>query len=166
MEKKKLADFLIAYYSHSGNTQKIAEQIKELVGGTVFRIEPVEKYPRSYQEVLKVSKIEIENGIRPPLKEKVENFERFETIFVGSPNWYSTIAPPVTTFLSEHDLSGKCVIPFVTHGGGGVAHCIIDIKKLIGNATMLEGFVISGYRTARVKQEIQNWLTQIQMISE
>jgi flavodoxin len=75
MEKKKLADFLIAYYSHSGNTQKIAEQIKELVGGTVFRIEPVEKYPRSYQEVLKVSKIEIENGIRPPLKEKVENFE-------------------------------------------------------------------------------------------
>jgi hypothetical protein len=58
------------------------------------------------------------------------------------------------------------VIPFVTHGGGGVAHCIIDIKKLIGNATMLEGFVISGYRTGRVKQEIQNWLTQIQMISE
>lgn len=166
MEKKKLADLLIAYYSHSGNTQKIAEQIRELVGGTVFRIEPVEKYPRSYQEVLKVSKVEIENGIRPPLKEKVENIERFDTIFVGSPNWYSTIAPPVATFLSEHDLSGKSVIPFVTHGGGGVAHCITDIKKLIGNTTMLEGFVISGYRTGRVKQEIRNWLTQIQLIIE
>ncbi|MFW9835714.1 MAG: flavodoxin [Candidatus Thorarchaeota archaeon] len=161
-----MSDILIAYYSHSGNTKEIAEQINELVGGTIFRIEPVDEYPRSYQEVLKVSKVEIDNGIKPSLKKKVENFERFGMIFVGSPNWYSTIAPPVATFLSDYDLSGKKVIPFVTHGGGGVAHCIIDIKKLIGNATMLEGFVISGYRTGRAKQELQTWLTQIQMISE
>ncbi len=154
-----MAEILIAYYSHSGNTQKVAEQIKELVGGTIFRIEPVEKYPRKYQEVLKVSKVEIESGFRPPLKENLENLEKFDTIFVGSPNWYSTIAPPVATFLSEHDLSGKRVIPFVTHGGGGVAHCITDIKRLIGNATMLEGFVISGYRTGRASQILQNWLT-------
>ena len=161
-----MADILIAYYSHSGNTQEVAEQIKELVGGTIFRIEPIEKYPRKYHEVLKVSKVEIESGFRPPLKGKIENLERFDTIFVGSPNWYSTIAPPVATFLSEHDLSGKRVIPFVTHGGGGVGYCITDIKKLIGNATMLEGFVISGYRSGRIKQEIQDWLLQIQILSE
>ena len=155
---------LIAYYSHSGNTEEIANKIRELVGGDIFRIVPVEKYPRSYQEVLKVSKVEIANGVKPALEGVVDDMEQYDTIFIGSPNWYSTIAPPVATFVSEYDFSGKTVIPFVTHGGGGVAHCITDIKKLIANTSMLEGFVISGSRTGRAKQELEDWLTRIQMV--
>jgi len=160
-----LSNILIAYYTHSGNTQEIAEQIRELVGGTLFRIEPVEKYPRNYQEVLKVSKVEIDNGTKPPLTKTVDNINQYDSIFVGSPNWYSTIAPPVTTFLSQYDLSGKIVIPFVTHAGGGVARCITDIKKLVPNSTVLEGFVISGSRTATASHKLQEWLRDIQVIS-
>ncbi|MFW9842973.1 MAG: flavodoxin [Candidatus Thorarchaeota archaeon] len=160
-----MSEILIAYYSHSGNTQEIAEQIEKLVGGTIFRIEPVEKYPRNYHEVLKVSKVEIENDIRPPLAEQIEEISQYNSIFIGSPNWYSTIAPPVTTFLSENDLSGKTVIPFVTHGGGGVAHCITDIERLVPDSTVLEGFVISGSRTGNAKSKLQEWLEKIQIPS-
>ena len=160
-----MTDILIAYYSWSGDTQELAEQIKELVGGTMFRIEPVEKYSRNYQEVLKVSKVEIKNDVKPPLSESIEDIDQYDPIFIGSPNWYSTIAPPVATFISEHDLSEKTVVPFVTHGGGGVAHCIIDIKKLVPDSTVLEGFVISGSRAAGANQQLQAWLRDIQVIS-
>ena len=160
-----MSGILIAYYSWSGDTQKIAEHIVELVGGTLFRIEPVEKYSRNYQEVLKVSKVEIKNGFKPPLTKAVDNINQFDSIFIGSPNWYSTIAPPVATFLSQYDLSGKTVVPFVTHGGGGVAHCITDIKKMCPNSDTLEGFVIYGSRAGNASQKISEWLKDIQMMS-
>jgi flavodoxin len=164
MKEQDASKILIAYYSHSGNTQEIAIQIREIVGGEIFRIEPVKKYPGNYQEVLKVSKVDIDNHIRPALTEKVQDMEHYDTIFVGSPNWYSTIAPPVATFLSEYDLSGKNVVPFITHAGGGVAHCITDIKKMIPDVTVLEGFVISGGRTRTASQKIQEWLREIQIL--
>jgi flavodoxin len=75
---------LIAYFSHSGNTQEIANQINEFVGGDVFRIEPVEDYPSDYQEVLRVSKVEIANHIKPDLKEEVKNVEQYDILFIGS----------------------------------------------------------------------------------
>jgi len=157
---------LIAYYSHSGNTEEIANKIRELVGGDIFRIMPVERYPRSYREVLKVSKVEIENGFKPALDNKVDDMEQYDTVFIGSPNWYGTIAPPVATFLSEYNLSGKKLIPFITHGGGGVSNCITDIRKMSPDAKAPEGFVISGGRTSTTNQKLQGWLREIQMINE
>ncbi|MFX1284307.1 MAG: flavodoxin [Promethearchaeota archaeon] len=135
---------LIAYYSHSGNTHKIAQRIKEIVGGELFRIEPVKSYPESYQEVLKVAKKEIGQNYKPPLKNKVKNIDKFDIIYIGSPNWYSTIAPPVTSFLSAHNFSGKKIIPFISHGGGGKGLCIPNLKKMVPNAIILEGIVVYG----------------------
>jgi flavodoxin len=161
-----MSGILIVYYSWSGDAQEIAEQIRELIGGTIFRIEPVEKYSRNYQEVLKVSKVEIENGVKPPLTKSVDDIAQYDSIFVGSPNWYGTIAPPLVTFLSEYDLSRKTVIPFITHGGGGVSRCITDIKKLVPDSTVLEGFVISGSRTGNAKSQLQGWLKDIQVTTK
>jgi flavodoxin len=133
---------LIAYYTRSGNTEKLANQIKNFVGGDLFRIEVVNEYPPSYQEVLKVSKLEIDNQFKPPIKNLVENMDEYDIVFVGTPNWYSTIAPPVATFLSMHDLSEKTIIPFATHGGGGEARCLTDISKMSSQATVLEGIAL------------------------
>lgn len=145
---------LIAYFTRTGNTQKIATKIKEIVGGEIFRIEPVEKYPTSYQETLRVSKKEIKKNYKPPLKKKVEDLEKFDTIFIGSPNWYSTIAPPVTTFLSEHNFSGKKIIPFISHGGGGKASCFTDLKIMIPEATVLDGIAIYGAHIESISEDI------------
>jgi flavodoxin len=154
---------LIAYYSFSGHTENVANQIKELVGGDFFKIELVNKYPASYREVLKISKQEIDNNQKPSIKELVKNMEQYDIVFVGTPNWYSTMAPPVATFLSKHNLSEKKIIPFVTHGGGGEARCIVDIKKMCSQATVLEGIAISGSKAETASKEIKVWLKELQI---
>ncbi len=156
---------LIAYYTRSGNTEEFANQIKNFVGGDLFRIEVVNEYPASYQEVLKVSKVEIDNQYKPPIKSLVENIDQYDIVFVGTPNWYSTMAPPVATFLSIHDLSEKTIIPFATHGGGGEARCLTDIKQMSSQATVLEGLAIYGSQAETTNNIIITWLKKLQLFS-
>jgi flavodoxin len=162
----QLHRILIAYYTRTGNTEIFANVIKEFIGGDLFRIEPVNKYPESYQETLKVSKVEIENHQKPQIKKQVEKIERYNIIFVGTPNWYSTMAPPVATFLSQHNLSQKKVIPFATHGGGGEARCLIDIGKMSTKAEILDGLAIYGSLASSSKETILNWLKDLQIFDD
>jgi len=165
-EEKLQPKILIAYYTRSGNTEKVANQIKKLIGGVLFRIEVVNEYPASYQEVLKISKVEIDNHYKPPIKRFVENIAQYDIVFVGTPNWYSTMAPPVTTFLSMHDLSDKKIIPFATHGGGGEARCLTDIRQMSSQATVLEGIAIYGSQAETADNKILMWLKKLQIFSK
>lgn len=162
--QEKQNKILVAYFSYTGNTQNIANQIKDIVGGDVFRIEPVKDYSDDVQEVLEVSRKEIANNFKPELKEKINNIDQYDIIFVGSPNWYNTIAPPVASFLSEYDLTGKKVVPFVTHGGGGKADCFDDMQKIISGATFLKGIAIYEDNVDSSSQELFDWLKEIQLL--
>ena len=156
---------LIVYYTRTGNTEIFAQQIKNLVGGDLFRIEEVEKYPPSYRDVLKVSKVEINNQIKPPIEKFVENIEQYDIIFVGTPNWYGTMAPPVATFISSHNLSEKIIIPFATHGGGGEQHCLIDISKMCSNANVLDGLAFYGSEAETSKSRLSTWLSKLKLLN-
>jgi len=158
LEKKKI---LIVYYSHSGNTQEIAKQIQELTQGDIFEIVPVEAYPKDQQQCIDKAREEISANLKPALKEKPENIAEYDVIFVGSPNWYSTISLPVMSFLSENDLSGKTVVPFVTHGSGGKANCFTDMEKLCPKSTILEGLALPGLNAKEAKNDVENWLRKI-----
>ncbi|MEM2930811.1 MAG: flavodoxin [Thermoproteota archaeon] len=103
---------LIVYYSWSGNTRRIARIIHKLVSGDIVELEPVNPYPQSYNATVEQAKREIQSGYKPPLKTKIDNIEHYEIIFIGSPNWWGSLAPPVASFLSQYDLSGKTIIPF------------------------------------------------------
>lgn len=151
-------NILIAYYSRSGNTRRIAEIISGEVGGTVFEIQPENPYPPDYDSVVNQAKKEIQSGYRPALKFEIEDIEVYNTIFIGSPNWWSTIAPPVAAFLSEYDLSGKTVVPFCTHGGGGQANVLKDIAGLCGGSTVLTGFCACGDGGSGAKSDVSAWL--------
>ncbi|MCL2484523.1 MAG: flavodoxin [Endomicrobia bacterium] len=152
---------LIAYYSHSGNTAKIAKQIQKYTGGDLFEIKTIDAYPAKYNDLTSQAKKEISEGFKPTLASKVINFEKYDIIFVGSPNWWSTIAPPVASFLSEYDFSGKTIIPFCTHGGGGIARCFDDMKKLQPNANFLEGKGFYGSDAS--ENEISKWLKNLNL---
>jgi len=125
-----MKNILIVYYSWSGNTRKVAEKIHEITGGTIFEISPLADYPGEYNKVVNQAKAEIKEGFRPLLKSSPDNIDAYDRIFTGSPNWWSTIAPPVATFLSGYDFSGKIILPFCTHGGGGQGKIVNDIAKL------------------------------------
>lgn len=146
---------LVAYYSHSGTTKEVAEQIFKAVEGDMFEIREADPYPRDYNAVLDKAKQDITNGFKPALKDKVPEISGYDLIIVGSPNWWSTIAPPVATFLTYADYSGKTIVPFITHGGGGLGHTIEDIRKLCPGANVLEGF------DANRSTQIHAWLKSL-----
>ncbi|MCP1224217.1 flavodoxin [Sebaldella sp. S0638] len=157
MDKK----ILIAYYSYSGNTGEIASFIQKHTEGTLFEIIPVIPYPLGYNETVKLTKLEIKAGIKPELKTKINNVESYDTIFIGSPNWWSTIAPPIASFLSEYDLSGKIIIPFCTHGGGGHGSIFRDIALLCPHSDILNGFEVFGKGNSTGSDKILSWLNEI-----
>jgi flavodoxin len=152
---------LIAYYSHSGNTGKIAALIQKQVGGTLLSIEPETAYPADHAKVIEQSRKEIPAGYKPPLKTKAPDLEGFDTIFVGSPNWLNTVAPPVFTFLTENNFSGKKVAPFATYGGGGLGKIAEDIAKLCPQSTVLEAIAFSGDGGSEAESAIAAWLKKI-----
>jgi len=155
---------LVVYFSHSGNTRVLAQQIRDATGGSIYEIQTVKDYPADYQTVVDQAKREINSNYKPVLKTKIRNIESFDVIFIGSPNWWSTIAPPVATFLTEYNLEGKTLVPFMTHGGGGMGHSVSDIKKLCPTSTVLEGLPINGRLVRRAEDDVTHWLREIKMI--
>jgi len=131
---------LIAYYSHSGATKRAAEELHGEIGGDLFEIREAAPYPRDYNTVVKQAKQEIAAGFRPALKDEVPDISGYDLVFVGSPNWWSTIAPPVATFLTQAGCTGQTLAPFITHGGGGLARTVSEIRSLCPDANVIEGF--------------------------
>ena len=117
--RRKRKKILVAYFTHSGNTQVIANQIHESIGGDIFEIVTVDPYPSDYNKVVKQAKQEQESGYKPTLKTKVEDIESYDVVFIGYPNWCGTIPRLVATFLSEYHFSGKNIVPFYNTRGVG-----------------------------------------------
>lgn len=160
-ETSKPMKILVAYFSHSGNTSTIAEQIQKATGADLFEIEVRDAYPSDYQGVLDRAKKEINDHVKPALKDMPENLAQYDVIFIGSPNWWSTIAPAVVTFLSTGDFAGKTLVPFVTHGGGGMARCEADAKKLCPKAIWLKGLAVNGSSVDGAASRVKKWLKEI-----
>ena len=149
---------LVAYFSHTGNTRAIAGMIQEATGADVFEIVPANPYPESYGDVLARGRQELNDNMMPKLKSEVPSLAPYDVIFVGSPNWFNTIVPPVMTFLSGSDFSGKTIVPFVTHGGGGLGKSVQDVKRLAPGATVLEGRAFRGDAVADAGEDVRAWL--------
>lgn len=159
----RVEHILIVYFSRSGNTRRIAELIHQEVGGTLHEILPEVPYPSAYDAVVEQAKVEIQAGYKPALRSTLDDIEAYDTIFIGSPNWWNTVAPPVTTFLSECDLSGKTVVPFCTHGGGGLGRIGRDIAKLCPQSTILSSFETYGSGRGNAQAKVSAWLSKIGM---
>lgn len=130
---------LVAYFSWGGKTQQVAEDIAGLTGGTLFRIETVTPYPDEYTPCTEVAKQERDKGIRPPLKNKVENISQYDVIFVGCPVWWHTAPMAVWTFLESYDFAGKTVVPFCTYEATYRDETLAKIVELTPKSKHLEG---------------------------
>lgn len=161
---KQSKKILIVYYSWSGNTRAMAQQIQKYTGGDLVEITAVKPYPSDYKQCVKQAKAEVAAGFHPAIRAAVKDLASYSIVFVGTPNWWSNIAPPVASFLSSHQLAGKKVIPFVTHGGGGVANCVYDIKKLCPRAKVTDAKDIAGDDVRSSQAEITRWLKGIKML--
>jgi flavodoxin len=155
---------LIAYFSRSGNTREIANQIHANVGGDMFEIKAVDSYPADYNATTEQAKRELETNYRPKLTATVQNMASYDVIFLGYPNWWGTMPMAVFTFLEGHNFSGKTIIPFSTHEGSRFGRSVSDLRQLCPQATLLDGFAIRGSSAKSAQNDVATWLHQIGMI--
>lgn len=147
--------YLIVYYSYSGITKRLAEDISLITDGELRELKPQKSYSFSYNTAVKEIRKEVEKGYCPPLTKGTEPVGDAEIIFIGSPNWFKTFAPPVLTFLRTVDLVGKIIIPFCTHGGGGFGKMIEDFKNECKNSIIKDGIALKGDYDF---DELKTWL--------
>lgn len=142
-----------------GNAALMAQWIQEETGGDLFSIQTEEPYSSDYNECLNRAADEKAENARPALKTHVENMDSYDTIFLGFPNWWYTIPMAVHSFIDEYDFSGKTVIPFVTHGTGGLANCINDLTAALpDSAEVMEPIGVYRDDVKDAQPEIQEWL--------
>ena len=153
-------NILIAYYSHSGNTERVARCIAEITGGDLYPLQPAEAYPATYQKVLKQARNEIRSGYLPPLKECPYDLSKYDTVFLGTPNWCGGIAPPVASFLAFPGLRGKTIAPFVTHGGGA-DQPFQSIRSRGSGLRLLPGFSVYAAGDSRLTDRLKAWISGI-----
>ena len=146
-----------------GNTQYMAYVIQDTLGADIFRIEPETPYPTDHDELVDLASEEQSNNARPAIKDTIENFDTYENIFVGYPNWWGDMPMILYSFFDEYDFSGKTIIPFNTHGGSGFSGTISTIKELEPNAEVLDGKSISRNDIQDAEQEIVDWVNSLDL---
>lgn len=161
---------LIAYYSYSGNTRAVAKQISAKIASSteteLFEIETEKTYPEDYKALLKEAKKELDANELPSLKKMPENFDSYRVIFIGSPNWFGTITPALRSFIDKAELNGKTVIPFYTHGNGGMQNMAKDTAVLLKNkgAVMLDAIAFKGNPEGAPDKDLDDWLKNLGIV--
>lgn len=135
---------LIVFLSRTNNTKAIAEIIHQNVGGKLVSLELEKPYPENYQAIVQQVANENETGYLPPLKTKIDSIQNYDVIFIGFPTWGMKLPPPMKTFLTQYNLSGKTVIPFNTNAGYGIGSSFDTVKELCPNSKVMEGFTMKG----------------------
>ena len=146
---------LVAYFSHSGSTQRVAEEISNLTGADLFRIVEVDTYPSVYKECTDRASREVAENARPSIRDQISNFDEYDTIFIGYPIWWYNAPMIIDTFLESYDFSGKTIIPFCTSGGSPIGVSIDKIRLHCPNSKVLDGL------TANDRSKIAPWIQSL-----
>lgn len=153
---------LVAYFSWGGTTQRMAEHIATLSGGDLFRIEPETPYPTEYTPTTEVAKAEKEADARPAIKTRVEDWDKYDIVFIGCPVWWWTTPMIICTFAESYDFAGKTVVPFCTYASTYRDETLARIVELTPAAQHLSG---CGLTSGRVNESnVSEWLHRINII--
>ena len=155
------SSILIAYFSWSGHTEQLAEVIHKQVGGDMFVITPKVPYTTDINKLSGQASQELRDNVRPELATHVDDFDKYDVIFVGYPNWWSNAPMPVFTFLEEYDFTGKTVVPFSVYGSSVWGNSISSIKSTLPTATILDGYCVQEHAMQNVNSDVNSWLKKI-----
>ena len=156
--KEEAPKMLVLYYSQTGNTKAVAEEIATKLGADIEEITMVDPYDPDFQATIERCMKEREQGILPTINPVKTDLANYDVIFLGFPVWFGTYAPPVITFLNGADLSGKTVVPFCTFGSGGLESSVKDLVEAEPNAKVLPGYGVRAARLEAMPNEVDNFL--------
>lgn len=150
---------LVVYFSRSGNTRVIAGLIQRATQADSFEIRCAKPYPEEYLATVAQAQTERDSGFEPAMQSGVTNIAVYDTLFLGFPIWGTTTPPVIRTFLSTHDLSGKTVVPFVTHGGYGLGDSYSILASHAPKAHLIEGFAMQADQERKTMEQVEQWLS-------
>jgi flavodoxin len=153
-----MSKVLVAYFSASGVTAKLAKTLATAVGGELFEIKPETPYTSAdldWTNPKSRSTVEMnDKSFRPAVGSKVADMARYETVYVGFPIWWYVAPTIINTFLEQYDLSGKTVIPFATSGSSGMGGTNAELKASCPGAILKEG---KRFRADAGEAELAAW---------
>ena len=149
---------LVAYFSASGVTAKVAETLSEAIGADLYEIEPKVPYTKAdldWMDKQSRSTIEMnDSASRPAIAGKRDNMDDYDTVFVGFPIWWYVAPTIINTFLESYDLTGKTIIPFATSGGSGMGKTNEKLHPSCPNSKLIEGKV---FKKSASNSELASW---------
>lgn len=152
------SDTLVAYFTRSGNTRVIAGTIQRALNADLFEIRPLRPYPEDYEQTVEQARQERDRGYEPPLEARVPGIERYQTMYLGFPIWGETTPPVIRSFLKGHDLSGKTLRPFITHGGYGLGSSLAILRSHAARARIEDPFSMEADQERRTMEQVKSWL--------
>lgn len=145
-----------------GNVQQLAGWVQQETGGDLFSIRVTQPYSSDWDECLARANQERGEDARPQLAETAEHLEQYDTVFLGYPNWWYGVPMAVLSFLEQHDLSGKQIYLFCSHGTGGLADSVEIISEALPGGMISENiFDCYEEEAASSQQEIQSWVAEL-----
>ena len=156
--KQEAPKVLVLYYSQTGNTEAVAQEIATRLGADFEAIEATDPYDGDFQATIERCMKDREEGVLPTIQPLKADIASYDVIFIGYPVWFGTYAPPVATLLGQVDLSGKKIVPFCTFGSGGLESSVADLKAAQSNAEILPGYGVRAARMEAMSQEVEQFL--------
>lgn len=158
------SNVLVVYYSATGNTEEAAGYIADLTGGTLFELEPADPYTDEdlnyNDDNSRVSQEYADESLRDVelVADTIENWDSYDTVFIGYPIWWGIAAWPVDGFVEANDFTGKTVIPFCTSASSGLGESGELLAELAGTGDWQEGM---RFRSSVSKEDVQTWLSEL-----
>ncbi len=156
--QKEAQKVLVVYYSLTSNTKAVAEEIANRLGADIEEIVAVNPYDTSFKATIERCKADRDSGIFTEIQPLKADLSKYDVIFIGYPVWFGTYAPPIESFLSQADLSGKKIVPFCTFGSGGLESSAKDMAECQPNAQILPGYGVRAARLKEMPKEVEQFL--------
>jgi len=157
---------LVAYFSRSGNTRVVAGLLQRAFEADVFEMQPANPYPEKYLATVEQARQERDSGFEPALAAGLPNICTYDTVYLGFPIWGETAPPVVRSFLATHDLTGKTLTPFVTHGGYGLGNSLSVLASHAPQAKMRSPFVMEADQERKTMNLVSEWLDETGLTRE
>lgn len=151
---------LVLYYSETGTTKTVAQELQKQIGADMEGIECVEPYSGIFQETIQRGQREMQSGQTPALKPLTKKLSDYDVIFLGYPIWFGTYALPIATLVRQYDFAGKTVVPFCTFGSGGLNTSTEALRKALPKAKIREGYGVRTARVAAAARELDRFLKE------
>lgn len=156
-EKTDGSKILVAYFSATGTTEKAARQVADVVGGTLYKIQPVKSYTSAdldWHDKSSRSSVEMGNAkSRPELSSGLESLAGYEVIYIGFPIWWNQAPRVINTFMEMYDFSGKTVVPFATSGSSSISNAEKELQKTYPNVKWEKGKLLNRV----IQADIRKW---------